>query len=116
MTFVKWMSVKQVREGETCSWWYGRAWRDYATDSTVCLPIGLNWLAGMVRCWWHAIRVGYRGKSVIDAAVNRAYLDGYELGRRSAVDEAWHQFAMGMREQMVARTSPTRAQAGEEPR
>lgn len=78
------LSTFRVREGECVSWWLGRAWSDYVTNSIVVLPIGLHWIAGAARFCWYEFRVGFRGQALLD----QAYRDGERAGVARGIELA----------------------------
>lgn len=47
---------KYCYQGVEIPRWYGVAWRDYLCNQVVCYPVGLNWLAAVVRWTWYAVK------------------------------------------------------------
>lgn len=79
--------VKHVRQGELLPAFYGVAWVDFVSHTAVCLPVGLNILAAVIRATYTWARYGYRA---MHTNPRDAYWQGYRDGKRnrwSATDD-----------------------------
>ena len=74
------MLIKRISQGDMIPRFYGVAWRDYYRNQAVCLPIGLNLIAALVRMVYH--RIQYPGDIVVSDP-HDAYHQGYKAGRAS---------------------------------
>lgn len=74
----------QLVSGKSIPWFCGVAWREWNTDTVVVLPLGLHWVAGVLRQAWFDFRLGYRGQAFLDMERSRAFEDGYRRGRVAA--------------------------------
>jgi hypothetical protein len=69
--------AKRINPGALLPRFYGIAWRDYATDQAVCLPVPLNAIGAMLRSCWITLRSGWR-------AVQMNPRDAFLQGQRYA--------------------------------
>lgn len=79
------MLVKRINEGERIPHMYGIAWRSYITRQAVCLPLGLNVVAGLVRDCYHGIAQGWKPSAYVtikdaDKRATAAYSEGFTAG------------------------------------
>ena len=44
--------VERVRLGERIPWSHRIAWRDWPSGDDVCWPVGVHWIARLVRWFW----------------------------------------------------------------
>jgi hypothetical protein len=73
--------VRRVRELEPAVRGFGVAWWDMSQATAVCMPIPLNYIAGLVRSVYHVLRAGVR-PSAIDQAYNLGWLNRSEYNRQ----------------------------------
>lgn len=78
------MLIKTVRQNEIIPRFYGVAWIDYYRDQAVCLPLGVNLLAALVRILYFNIR---HPRLLVTTDPRAAYQQGFRAGRASV---AWH--------------------------
>jgi hypothetical protein len=75
----------EIRYGERIPRGYGLAWRDYARDLVVCLPLGLNVLAawGIAALRWLRFPPAFYGwDRQIGETFARGWREGHEAGIR----------------------------------
>lgn len=72
---------RRVRELDPLVKGFGIAWWDMRQATAVCLPIPLNYIAGLCRRVYHGILAGAR-PSVIDQAYNRGWMERSEYNHQ----------------------------------
>ena len=75
------MLIKKIDQGEILPRFYGVAWIDWYRDQAVCLPLGLNLLAGCARNLFYSIKNAGR---LVRANPRDAYEQGLRDGRAEA--------------------------------
>jgi hypothetical protein len=78
--------LKKITNGEIIPRYYGVAWSRWQTGEAVCLPLGLNVLAALLRAAYFSIKHAGR---IIQACPREAYAQGLRDGRAS-VPESPH--------------------------
>jgi len=71
--------MKEVREGEIITAWYGVAWNEWQSKIAICYPMPLNMLVAAVRVIVIWMRAGYRA---VPVNPRDAYLQGRRDERR----------------------------------
>jgi hypothetical protein len=73
--------VKRVSAVNMMPAWYGLAWKEWHSNQSICLPIGMNTIAAVVRNLYYTIRfAGYR--------VSENPRDAHAQGRRDGRAES----------------------------
>lgn len=70
--------IKRISDGEIIPAWYGCAWRDWASNRMVCLPVPLNVLASYARGAYMWLRFGFMP---VPSNPRDAYAQGLRDGR-----------------------------------
>ena len=73
--------LKKIANGEIIPRFYGVAWSRWQTGEAVCLPLGLNVLAALMRAAYYSIKLAGR---VVQACPRDAYAQGLRDGRADA--------------------------------
>lgn len=80
-----------LKEGEIIPYWYGFAYRDFYTDTTVFMPIPLNYIRA---AWdWFKFHILIKikfdwARMIVHHWILRIHRDGYDKG----YDDGYHQF------------------------
>jgi len=74
------MLIKRIADGEMIPRFYGLAWRDYYRNKAVCLPLGFNLIAGLVRSVYVSLM---HGSKAVASNPRDAYHQGLAAGRAS---------------------------------
>jgi len=72
--------LKTVTSGDIIPRFYGVAWTRWQTGDAVCLPLGLNVLAALLRAAYFSIKHAHR---IVQACPRDAYEQGLRDGRDS---------------------------------
>lgn len=72
------MIAKRLEQGQILPAWYGVAWIEWDSGRAVCLPVGLNIVAGAARQAWNWVRHGWRP---VRLDPREAYAQGVRDGR-----------------------------------
>lgn len=77
-----------VADGDMAPRWYGRAWRRWDAPSAVCLPLGINLVAGAARGCYIWLRRGFF-RSPFSPRYSEALDHGFQRGyRQCVIDQA----------------------------
>lgn len=75
--------IKKITNGTLIPRFYGVAWFRWQTSEAVCLPLGLNVLAALLRVLYFSVKHAGR---IVQASPRDAYAQGLRDGRGDRAD------------------------------